>query len=262
MTGNLQLWDSVCRTDPAHTKQVKQRGGFTAIDAMYQVQEATRAFGPAGIGWGWDFELNFPANGTVMAIVTLWHGNKDQTVKQVGQKSLGEGRVDEDAAKKAVTDGLTKCLSYLGFNADVFLGKFDDNKYVESNRKEFAQEDEKKTKSVAAVKFVTNLAEKMKEVKTFSGNIAVLMDAKATLDKALFYDDAREAMSQEIRSQCFSQYKHMLGTVNSRDALLDTLSSWNHFRTFITGLSEGLASELAALEDEAASLFPAQEAAE
>jgi len=33
--------------------------------------------------------------------------------------------------KKATTDGITKCLSMLGFNADVFLGKFDDNKYVQ-----------------------------------------------------------------------------------------------------------------------------------
>ena len=40
------------------------------------------------------------------------------------------GRVDDDFAKKVATDALTKGLSKLGFNADVFLGKFDDNKYV------------------------------------------------------------------------------------------------------------------------------------
>jgi hypothetical protein len=32
----------------------------------------------------------------------------------------------------AVTDGLTKALSHLGFNADVFLGKHDGNKYSDS----------------------------------------------------------------------------------------------------------------------------------
>ena len=62
----------------------------------------------------------------------MWHGDRTQTVKQVGQKSLGAQKPDEDAVKKAVTDGLTKCLSYLGFNADVFLGLFDDNKYVQA----------------------------------------------------------------------------------------------------------------------------------
>tara|TARA_R110000822_G_scaffold113041_1_gene244111 strand:- start:1170 stop:1844 length:675 start_codon:yes stop_codon:yes gene_type:complete len=128
---NMELWDSVCKTDPSHTKKVNQRGGFTAIDAMYQMQEATRAFGPVGIGWGWDFDLSYPPNDTVVAKITMWHGKRENTFSQVGQKKLGGDRVDEDAVKKAVTDGLTKCLSYLGFNADVFLGKFDDNKYVE-----------------------------------------------------------------------------------------------------------------------------------
>lgn len=124
-----KLWDAVCTTNPEHTKTVNVRGGFTAIDAMYQVQNATAQFGPAGVGWGFDFELSYPPNDTIIAKVTLWHGKKDQTVTQCGQKAL---KNDEDAAKKAVTDGLTKCLSYLGFNADVFLGKFDDNKYIES----------------------------------------------------------------------------------------------------------------------------------
>ena len=127
---NMKLWNSVCTTDPTHTKKVNQRGGFTAIDAHYQVMNATQAFGPIGIGWGFDFDLTFES-GFIFAKVTVWHGEKSQYVTQMGQKSLTNGsRPDEDAAKKAVTDGLTKCLSYIGFNADVFLGKFDDNKYI------------------------------------------------------------------------------------------------------------------------------------
>ena len=140
---NMEIWDSVCTTDPDHTKHVGQRGGFTAIDAMYQIQEATKQFGPAGVGWGFDYELIFPPNDTVIASVTLWHGNKDQTVHQAGQKKLNQSNgPDEDAVKKAITDGLTKCLSYLGFNADVFLGKFDDSKYVEDLRREQAKKQE------------------------------------------------------------------------------------------------------------------------
>ena len=38
--------------------------------------------------------------------------------------------VDADFAKKIETDALTKALSKLGFNADVFMGRFDDTKYV------------------------------------------------------------------------------------------------------------------------------------
>ena len=136
---NMKLWKAVCETDPRHTKKVNQRGGFTAIDAMYQIESATRQFGPIGVGWGFSFELSYPPNDSVVAVVTLWHGSRDQTVMQCGQKSLGSSRVDEDATKKAVTDGLTKCLSYLGFNADVFLGRFDDNKYVAEMRGKFGE---------------------------------------------------------------------------------------------------------------------------
>jgi len=48
------------------------------------------------------------------------------------EKAKGEWRRTSDAYKKVYTDALTKALSRLGFNADVFLGKFDDNKYVDS----------------------------------------------------------------------------------------------------------------------------------
>ena len=36
----------------------------------------------------------------------------------------------EDCRKKLLTDITTKALSFLGFNADVFLGQHDDNKYL------------------------------------------------------------------------------------------------------------------------------------
>lgn len=133
---NMDLWNSVSVTNPAATKRVNQRGGFTAIDAYSQIEKATEVFGPVGVGWGWSVgEPIMPNNDTVAFKVTLWHGNKEQTVEQFGQSALTAGsRADNDAFKKAVTDGLTKCLSYLGFNADVFLGKFDDSKYVQQAR--------------------------------------------------------------------------------------------------------------------------------
>lgn len=150
---NMYIWEQVSKTDPDHTKRVEQRGGFTAIDAMYQIQSATQIFGPAGDGWGWEFsDPMFPGNNTVVIKCKLWHKGGVQPIEQYGQKSLnvfnkklGKEVPDEDAFKKAATDALTKCLSYLGFNADVFLGRFDDNKYVEQVREEFkeAKEDPK-----------------------------------------------------------------------------------------------------------------------
>ena len=47
-------------------------------------------------------------------------------------------KIDDEFAKKVETDSLTKALSKLGFNADVFMGRFDDVRYVEEVKKEFS----------------------------------------------------------------------------------------------------------------------------
>jgi hypothetical protein len=136
----MRIWDAVSKTDPAHTKPVEFGRKFTAIDAHYQIQEATRLFGPIGEGWGYDTgEITF-ADGLVIIPVTLWHTDRSKTFGPIyGSTTLRDrkGNIDKDAPKKATTDALTKALSQLGFNADVFLGKFDDNKYVEQVTKEF-----------------------------------------------------------------------------------------------------------------------------
>ena len=266
---NMKLWNAVCETDPAHTKRVNQRGGFTAIDAMYQVQSATAQFGPVGVGWGWDYNLIFEG-GTVIADVALWHGKPEQVVRQVGQKTLaGNGRVDEDAVKKAVTDGLTKCLSYLGFNADVFLGRFDDNKYVAEMEKkhqdEAAKLDEaKKTQAREdkAREFTEALAKALKDANEFKAKIDHLNKASVALSKLSPYPEAKQIAVEAIEQYCFSQYRHMLDSLNSRNALFDMFEAWDGFRKIVTNLDNELGNKLAAMEDEIASKFPAAEAAE
>tara|TARA_B100000787_G_scaffold169335_1_gene160249 strand:- start:26 stop:571 length:546 start_codon:yes stop_codon:yes gene_type:complete len=139
VSDNMTLWDSVNKTDPSHTKTVNQRGGFTAIDAHYQIQAATKQFGPVGIGWGYDCEYIFQGP-VVICLVTLWHGDRiNKFGPFAGCADMSSKRLDTDAPKKSMTDGLTKAISHLGFNADVFLGKFDDNKYVEEMKAEFAE---------------------------------------------------------------------------------------------------------------------------
>lgn len=143
----MEIWERVCKTDPNHTKRVNQRGGFTAIDAHYQVMRATEAFGPVGKGWSYQVQhsnLNLP-NDVVLALadVTVRYKNGAANWYEYGPVRGaspwvdGKGRVDDDAAKKATTDALTKALSYLGFSADVFLGKYDDNKYLNEVKQEF-----------------------------------------------------------------------------------------------------------------------------
>lgn len=129
---NLSIWNAVSTTDPDSTKKVTQRGGFTAIDAYSQIHAATAQFGPVGKGWGWRILSMTEHGNTLVVRIWFWHGNEESGFEVCGQKSLMSGqKQDEDCAKKALTDAITKALSYLGFNADVFLGKFDDNKYVE-----------------------------------------------------------------------------------------------------------------------------------
>lgn len=142
----MGIWVQVCETDPKHTKHVSQRGGFTAIDAQYQVQKATAVFGPVGSGWGYECEHSvITVDGVSLAVsdVTLWYriGDSDKGVygpmRACNTLVSNKGRIDEDAWKKATTDAITKLLSHLGFNADVFLGRFDDNRYVQRMEKKF-----------------------------------------------------------------------------------------------------------------------------
>lgn len=141
---NMKIWNAVKETDPNHTKKVAQRGGFTAIDAQYTVQKATEVFGPVGLGWGYraDYELLDLGDDKVISCqVELWHGERSNTFGPfIGMNVLYDGkrgRIDDDAGKKAMTDALTKGLSHLGFGADVFLGQYDDNKYMSEISKKY-----------------------------------------------------------------------------------------------------------------------------
>lgn len=140
---NTAIWDAVSKTDPKYTKKVNQRGGFTAVNANSQVLAATRQFGPVGIGWGYEtLPPMFTPDNLIIVPVTLWHSGDRSTSfgPEYGCAELvsAKGHRDSDAPKKATTDALTKLLSRLGFNADVFLGMYDDNKYVAEVAKEFA----------------------------------------------------------------------------------------------------------------------------
>lgn len=140
---NLRIWRPNFQTDPAHTKKVSLgKRHFTAIDAYWQILNATKFFGPVGIGWGWRItEIQTAGTVPLFVIVTLefWYmddGKKHQfSVAECAELvSINRDEVtrsDSDAVKKATTGAVTKALSYIGFNADVFLGYFDSNKYVE-----------------------------------------------------------------------------------------------------------------------------------
>ena len=140
---NMELWRSVCVTDPRAVKPItgKQYKG-NSPKPYWVIQRATEVFGPCGLGWGVQilserFE-RFGDEALHIAHVKVWYlkDGKRCEIEQMGQtraayiSTAGKHIVDEDAPKKSATDGMVKCLSMLGFAGDIFSGQWDDSKYV------------------------------------------------------------------------------------------------------------------------------------
>jgi len=164
---NMNIWDSLSKTNPDHTKQAPSSYGekITTIDAMQQIKNMTEYFGPVGQGWSYQVKYNY-TDKLVFAEVSIQYclDNKWYAYGPVCSVApLGNKRgLDDEAPKKAMTDAMTKAFSHLGLNADVFLGMFDNNKYVESLRKQFS-----KPSSVVAFPQKKNSSEKSVEEPTY-----------------------------------------------------------------------------------------------
>ena len=94
---------------------------------MYQFKNATELFGPFGIGWGVKEETYQKVDSFIIYTATLWYKyNGDEGAFPISS----DQKLKDDCIKSVQTDAITKGLSRLGFNADIFLGTFDGNKYV------------------------------------------------------------------------------------------------------------------------------------
>jgi len=144
MKDNMKIWDQLQHTDPNATKTAPSKWGkkITTIDPMSQIQSMTSMFGPVGKGWKYEVEYKY-IDGLVFAEVKIkWFDkqwNEYGPVCSVQNLTNTRGGLDDEAPKKAMTDAMTKAFSHLGMSADVFLGKFDDSKYVEQMKQEFSQ---------------------------------------------------------------------------------------------------------------------------
>jgi len=217
---NLELWNQVKTPNPKYTKEFNRGGGFkgTATNTQYAVMRATELWGPNGKGWGLvitheNFVEGAPIVGEsgklcneIIHIVRgfLWYldgdGNRVETSEQFGQTTfVGKNKygpfTDEEAPKKSVTDLMLKCMSLLGFSADIFLGLWDDNKYVNDVRAKYngtdggkqpeTKTDKQKTKEDSAD---PNLQKWLDWVDSFTGKtfdmfIAEWDKYKPTVDK-------------------------------------------------------------------------------
>src|SRR6056297_272915 len=139
---NLRLWSEVEESDPKSVKEISYGNRkFHAIDAHSQIKQATKVFGVYGIDWGvQDESFNVLGNTLLLyqGFLRFTLEGKEgifpiaSSIKIVSSK----GAVDDECVKKAATDALTKGLSKLGFNSDVFENKFSDNRYVEKRERD------------------------------------------------------------------------------------------------------------------------------
>lgn len=141
---NMDLWSKVEKTDPKHTKSANVRGNkITAIAPQYQIKQATEQFGSYGKGWGFksvshDYAMLDKTGIVVFNGVFFFPGGEFPISSSISAfKDGAMTKPDADFAKKVETDALTKALSKLGFSADVFMGLYDDHKYVEQMKEEF-----------------------------------------------------------------------------------------------------------------------------
>lgn len=150
MSENLALWNAVEKTPHNQTKAITGKSyQGTSPKPHYLIHKATETFGPCGIGWGFTIEderIEEGAGGERMSIARVkvwyeWNGKRGE-VEHIGGtsfsglRSSGKAFTDEDAPKKSVTDALIKALSMIGFAGDIFMGRYDDSKYVDGLKDE------------------------------------------------------------------------------------------------------------------------------
>lgn len=203
MSGNLDLWNKLGKTDPDHTKGFKRAGGFggTAIKPIYTEQKMTEHFGPCGTGWGFSeprFET-VPASEGQIAVycwLSLWYvldGKRSEPVFGVGGdmvvvKQQSGLRTDDEAFKKAFTDAIGNAMKHVGMSADVHMGLFDDSKYVNDLRNEAAEQKRQTTAST----FKTH-SDALGSAQTLPALQSAFLAAKA--DKTLTADEAAQLVT-------------------------------------------------------------------
>lgn len=161
---NMQIWDKVSTTDTRYTKAAEVGGQkITSLNGTAMIMKATEVFGPVGIGFGWSIiEERFDEGSEMVSgegdkrlvlgrelnhtiRIRFWFelDGKRGEIEQYGctrylYKSKFGTTTDGEAPKKSLTDAIKKALSMLGFSADVFLGLFDDQTYVDQLKEEEA----------------------------------------------------------------------------------------------------------------------------
>lgn len=208
---NMRIWDQVEKTDTRYTKSAKVGGQqITALNGTAMIMKATEVFGPVGFGFGWNVleerfdkgaeifsgegdkrvslghELNHTVKIKFWAVVDGQRGEFEQYgCTQYLYKSKYGTTTDGEAPKKSLTDAIKKSLSMLGFSADVFLGLFDDQSYVEALKAEERIDDA-----------VDKVAEKEAQAEE---RLELLRSTIDLMNSALTFREAKKISDSQVR---------------------------------------------------------------
>ena len=152
MSEHLTLWNEFADIDPKFTKAITGKAyKGTSPNPQYVIRCLTELFGPVGMGFGWRvLAEEFVPLGTETlhwCRIEFWHTDRANTFEAYGQTkaayqtSGGKFIVDEDAPKKSLTDAIIKAASQIGIAANIFLGRWDDQKYVQEVNAEYRKEE-------------------------------------------------------------------------------------------------------------------------
>lgn len=149
---NLDLWEAHADIDPQYTKAISGKAyKGTSPNPQYIIKCLTDMFGPVGQGFGWEVltEGFTPLGDEILhwCRIRFWHTKREHYYEAYGQtKALMKTRnglmSDEDAPKKSLTDAIIKAASQLGIAANIFLGRWDDQKYVAEVEKEYRRDEQ------------------------------------------------------------------------------------------------------------------------
>ena len=190
--GNLDLWNKHADIDPAFTKPITGKAyKGTSPSPQYVIRCLTDMFGPVGQGFGWDVteEGWQPLGDEVLhwCRIRFWHTDRANGFDAYGQtkalmKTKNGMMADEDAPKKSLTDAIVKAASQVGVAANIFLGRWDDQKYVaqvaeEKRAAEQADAVAKATGFISAAETVEDMTERWKKLPSHIRDSQPVLDA-------------------------------------------------------------------------------------
>lgn len=156
---NLEIWEKYADIDPSFTKPItgKPYKG-TSPNPHYIIRCLTEMFGPAGDGFGWEVVAEgFQPMGEELlhwCRIRFWHGDGKGFDAYGQTKAVMKTRngfmSDEDAPKKSLTDAITKAAAQVGVASNIFLGRWDDSKYVAEVAQEYERKDPSKIDAAKA----------------------------------------------------------------------------------------------------------------